>query len=159
MAQFTAGGRLKSIFTGNGLSVGFDGFHHHYKIKSFSGNGGGFTFTYSPSVLPQVDRKRKLCASTVNASTSSSSSTTNTSGGVFDEVLEEDQAEFEIDELAGFRGLVLDISYRWSPSNLLYNQIATHFKDYFTLFIPENGEREREREDLEERENKMMITS
>ncbi|KAL8515723.1 hypothetical protein ACS0TY_014416 [Phlomoides rotata] len=111
MAQFTVGGRLKSLFTVNGLSMGFDAHHHHYKVKHFGGGGGAFVYSSSG------DRKRKLCASAVNASTSSSSSSaTNNSDGVFDEVLEDD-SDIQIDELSGFRGLVLDISYR--PVNVV----------------------------------------
>lgn len=115
MAQFTVGGRLKSLFTVNGLSIGSDTHHHHYKVKHFGGGGGG-VFVYSST----GDRKRKLSASAVNASTSSSSSSaTNNSDRVFDEVLDDD-SDVEIDELSGFRGLVLDISYRFA-SNLQLN--------------------------------------
>lgn len=115
MAQFTVGGRLKSLFTVNGLSIGFDTHHHHYEVKHFGGGGSGGVFVYSSS----GNRKRRLCASAANASASSSSSATNSSDGVFDEVLEDDSG-FEIDELSGFRGLVLDISYRFA-SNLGLN--------------------------------------
>ncbi|KAI3471484.1 hypothetical protein Pfo_028134 [Paulownia fortunei] len=121
MAHFAAGGHLKSLFSGDGLSVGFDAFPHQCKVNAFGSGGGGLRFPFSPSV-PQGDRKRKLCflgAFTVHASTTSSSSSSsarNNPGGIFDEILEHDP-EFEIDELAGFRGLVLDISYR--PVNVV----------------------------------------
>ncbi|KAK4405014.1 hypothetical protein Sango_0870000 [Sesamum angolense] len=117
MAQFTAGGRLSSLFICDGLSVGFDVFHYHCKVKTFG--YGGFRFTCSPS-LPH----RLFGGFTVHASQSSSSG--NNSGGIFDEILE-DEPDFEIDELAGFRGLVLDISYR-SAFTLLssLNPDSTH---------------------------------
>ncbi|KAL0291441.1 UNVERIFIED_CONTAM: hypothetical protein Scaly_2637000 [Sesamum calycinum] len=117
MAQFTAGGRLSSLFICDGLSVGFDVFHYHCKVKPFG--YGGFRFTCSPS-LPH----RLFGGFTVHASQSSSSG--NNSGGIFDEILE-DEPDFEIDELAGFRGLVLDISYR-SAFTLLssLNPDSTH---------------------------------
>ncbi|XP_057771359.1 uncharacterized protein LOC130991268 isoform X2 [Salvia miltiorrhiza] len=110
MAQFTAGVRLKPLVTGNGMSVGFGAFHRRCRVKCFG--GGGFSCSRSG------DRKRKLCDSTAHASKSSPppSSATSNAGGVFDEVLE-DEAGFEIDELSGFRGLVLDISYR--PVNVV----------------------------------------
>ncbi|KAL0359379.1 UNVERIFIED_CONTAM: hypothetical protein Sangu_0787300 [Sesamum angustifolium] len=107
MAQFTAGGRLSSLFICDGLSVGFDVFHYHCKVKPFG--YGGFRFTCSPSL-----QHRLFGGFTVHASQSSSSG--NNSGGIFDEILE-DEPDFEIDELAGFRGLVLDISYR--PVNVV----------------------------------------
>ncbi|KAG8389227.1 hypothetical protein BUALT_Bualt02G0206900 [Buddleja alternifolia] len=115
MAQFTTGGRVKSLFSGDGLAVAFDG---KLKAALAAGGGGRLRLTY----LPSGDRKRKLSFNggfTVNASTSSppsSSSYRSNSDGVLDEILEEDP-EFEIDELAGFRGLVLDISYR--PVNVV----------------------------------------
>lgn len=112
MAHFAAGGRLKPLVTGNGLSVGFGAFHRRCRVKCLAGRGGvGISSSLSG------DRKRKLRSSTAHASKSSppapSSPATSNSGGAFDEVLEDD-AEFEIDELSSFRGLVLDISYRSS---------------------------------------------
>lgn len=115
MAQFTASGRPKPLSTGNGLWVGFGAFQRRCRVKCFGSRGGG-NFSYSLS----GDRKRKLRVSTVHASKSSSQ--TSNAGGVFDEVLEDD-AEFEIDDLAGFRGLVLDISYR-SPAILKYTHVS-----------------------------------
>lgn len=108
MAQFTAGVRLKPFVTGNGFSVGFGSFHRRCRVKCIGGRSGG---CFSCWLLG--DRKRKLCVSTAHASKSSSqsSSAASNAGGMFDELLE-DEAGFEIDELAGFRGLVLDISYR-----------------------------------------------
>ncbi|KAL0405073.1 UNVERIFIED_CONTAM: hypothetical protein Sradi_2148100 [Sesamum radiatum] len=113
MAQFTAGGRLSSLFICDGLSAGFDVFHYHYKVKPFG--YGGFRFTCSPS-LPHKQKLWFFGGFTVHASQSPSSSSGNNSGGIFDEILE-DEPDFEIDELAGFRGLVLDISYR--PVNVV----------------------------------------
>ncbi|KAH6770019.1 HNH endonuclease [Perilla frutescens var. hirtella] len=111
MAQFTAGGgRLKSLVTGNGLSVGFGAFHRRCcRVKCF---GGGVSISYSLS----GDRKRKLTSTVYASKSPSSSSATSNAGEVFDEVLAND-SEFAIDELSGFRGLVLDISYR--PVNVV----------------------------------------
>ncbi|XP_042030445.1 uncharacterized protein LOC121777305 isoform X3 [Salvia splendens] len=107
MARFIAGDRLKPFVAGNGLSVGFDAFHRRCRVKYFG--SGGFSCSLSG------DRRRKLCVSTAHASRSSPPAKSD-GGGVFDEVLEDD-AELEIDELSGFRGLVLDISYR--PVNVV----------------------------------------
>lgn len=124
MAQFTADVRLKPLVTGNGLSVGSGAFHCRCRVMCFG--GGVFSFSLSG------DRKRKLCVPTAHSSKSSppASSASSNAGGVFDEVLE-DETGFEIDELAGFRGLVLDISYR-SACNF---QVNTHFT--LTLLIIE----------------------
>lgn len=109
MAHFTAGGRLKPFVTGNGLSEGFGRFHRRCRVELF----GAVGISYSLA----GDRKRKLRSSTAHASKSSkpapTSSGASNSGGVFDEVLEDDQ-EFEIDEVSAFRGLVLNISYRFA---------------------------------------------
>lgn len=117
MAQFAAGpgGRLKCLFAAGttGLSLGFDAFHHRSKVNN-SGNasgGGGLRFAYLPSA-PHRTRNR-----TVHASTSSSAPVANNSDGSFDDISEADHHEFEFDELSGFRGLVLDISYR--PVNVV----------------------------------------
>ncbi|KAL3824629.1 hypothetical protein ACJIZ3_020658 [Penstemon smallii] len=121
MVQFTAGsGRLKSsFFSGDGLLfVGFeskDPFQHRGKLaKAFprggggGGGGGGLRFTQLHSI-----RKRKLNFTVdATASSSSSSSSMSNSDGILDEILRESESEFDIDELASFRGLVLDISYR-----------------------------------------------
>ncbi|KAK6124802.1 hypothetical protein DH2020_041453 [Rehmannia glutinosa] len=118
MAQFTAGGRLKSLFSCDGLSVVLEPVNHHQcKVNAF-----GSRFTYPPTVS-KGDGKRNICffgavhASPSPSSSSSSSSRNNSSGSAtFDEILEDDP-DFDIDELAGFRGLVLDISYR--PVNVV----------------------------------------
>ncbi|KAL2501467.1 HNH endonuclease [Forsythia ovata] len=133
MAQFTTQGRLKTLFSGDGSNDPFPfQFQFHQVKKAF----GGTVFTCSPTVsLRNHKRKLGLCGgitrTRVNASTSSSSSSSvnkskrlnvesNNSGGNRDVFLDGiflDDPEFERDELSGFRGLVLDISYR--PVNVV----------------------------------------
>ncbi|XP_051148045.1 uncharacterized protein LOC127263115 isoform X2 [Andrographis paniculata] len=118
MAQFTASGRLKCLFSGDGLSVGFEAFHQR-KAEEFGSATGALRFAYLRS-LPHGNHKRRLCffsGVTVHASTPSSSPVRNYSDDIFDDASEDDHAEIDIDELAGFRGLVLDISYR--PVNVV----------------------------------------
>lgn len=130
MAESTAGVRIKPLFTGNGLWAGFGAFQRRCRVKCYGSRGGG-NFSYSLS----GDRKRKLRLSTVGASRSSSQTTN--AGGVFDEVLEDD-GEYEIDDLAGFRGLVLDISYRFAcNSQTLCVYTLKLLIIYFLIYIQE----------------------
>ncbi|XP_075519066.1 uncharacterized protein LOC142552992 [Primulina tabacum] len=121
MAQFSS---VKRLFSGDALSVsGFeskkDPFHHHCKVKDFGGCGGaGLRFTtYSPS-FKRGNHKCKLgffYSFTVHAS--SSADPRNNSDDISYEILLEEHVELERDYLSGFRGLVLDISYR--PVNVV----------------------------------------
>jgi hypothetical protein len=114
MAHFITQGRLKLLFSGDGVSLGLepkDPFHSKPR-----------------SVQTQVRRLRFLGSTTRLFSSSSSSSSVNNKSSNFsaeaslnvsdDEgVYDEDDGfvyddEFERDDLSDFRGLVLDISYR-----------------------------------------------
>ncbi|KAL3631610.1 hypothetical protein CASFOL_024594 [Castilleja foliolosa] len=104
MAQFTSGGRLKSLFSCDGLSS---------KVNAF-----GSRSTYSSSIISLGNRKCSICILGASSSARNFSNNTNSNpDGVFDDILKIDGPEFEIDELDSFRGLVLDISYR--PVNVV----------------------------------------
>ncbi|XP_022882596.1 uncharacterized protein LOC111399483 [Olea europaea var. sylvestris] len=132
MAQFTAQGRLKTLFSGYGSNDPFPFQFQFYQVKKAF---GGTVFTCSHSSVPSQSHKRELglwggiTRTRLNASKSSSSLNKSKrlnadesidSGGDRDvflgEIFSEDP-DFERDELAGFRGLVLDISYR--PVNVV----------------------------------------
>lgn len=113
MAQFTAQGRVKSLFNGEGVSFGLelkDPFHRLLR-----------------SVQPHK-RRLRFSGSTSRLSSYSSSKNKHNHLSAGDESVNpgnevkfhDDDDEFETDELACFRGLVLDISYR----SIL---IPTHF--------------------------------
>ncbi|CAA3013523.1 Hypothetical predicted protein [Olea europaea subsp. europaea] len=131
MAQFTAQGRLKTLFSGYGSNDPFPFQFQFYQVKKAF---GGTVFTCSHSSVPSQSHKRELglwggiTRTRLNASKSSSSLNKSKrlnadesidSGGDRDvflgEIFSEDP-DFERDELAGFRGLVLDISYRYCSS-------------------------------------------
>ncbi|GER48791.1 HNH endonuclease [Striga asiatica] len=109
MAQFAGGrSRLKSVFNGDGLC----------KVNAF-----GTPFSHSASnSIPLGNPKFRIC---ILASSSSSTpppppppSPSSTSCSVTsNNQLDRDFDDIEIDELAAFRGLVLDISYR--PVNVV----------------------------------------
>lgn len=146
MAQFTAQGRLKTLFSGYGSNDPFPFQFQFYQVKKAF---GGTVFTCSHSSVPSQSHKRELglwggiTRTRLNASKSSSSLNKSKrlnadesidSGGDRDvflgEIFSEDP-DFERDELAGFRGLVLDISYR-SVYLLLYG--TNHIRKCFHTF-------------------------
>ncbi|KAF5473687.1 hypothetical protein F2P56_005658 [Juglans regia] len=118
MAQFITQGRLKLLFSGDGISLGFeprDPFR--CKLRSVPAHMHRLSFLSSTSRF--------------FSSSSSSSSSVNNKLGHFnadarlgdDEAVHDDDGniyhddDFDRDDLAGFRGLVLDISYR--PVNVV----------------------------------------
>lgn len=118
MAQFSS---VKRLFSGDALSVsGFeskkDPFHHHWKVKEFGGYGGaGLRFTtYSPAIKRGNHECKLSFFDSFTVHASSSSDPRNDPDGISYEILLEEPVEFESDDLSGFRGLVLDISYRCS---------------------------------------------
>lgn len=121
MAQFSS---VKRLFSGDALSVsGFeskkDPFHHHCKVKDFGGCGGAvlrFT-TYSPSIKRGNHECKLGFFDSFAVHASSSSYSRNNSDDISYEILLEEPVELERDALSGFRGLVLDISYR--PVNVV----------------------------------------
>ncbi|GFP84174.1 hypothetical protein PHJA_000561100 [Phtheirospermum japonicum] len=115
MAQFTSGGRLKSLFGCDGLSS---------KANAF-----GSRFTYSSSI-PLGNRKCNICilGASSSARNLNNNNNTNNPDGVFDEILKIGDPDFEIDELASFRGLVLDISYRPRLIYVEFYEIADNFQ-------------------------------
>ncbi|KAG2686308.1 hypothetical protein I3760_09G001000 [Carya illinoinensis] len=118
MAQFITQGRLKLLFSGDGISLRFESRDpFHCKLRSVPAHMHRVGFLSSTSRF--------------FSSSSSSSSSVNNKLGHFnadarlgdDEAVHDDDGnihhddDFERDDLAGFRGLVLDISYR--PVNVV----------------------------------------
>ncbi|XP_073271167.1 uncharacterized protein [Primulina huaijiensis] len=121
MAQFSS---VKRLFSGDALSVlGFeskkDPFHHHCKVKDFGGCGGaGLRFiSYSPSVKRGTHKCELGFFDSFTVHASSSADPRNNSDDISYEILLEEHVELQRDYLSGFRGLVLDISYR--PVNVV----------------------------------------
>lgn len=122
MARFTTGqGRLKPFLNNDGVSIGFE-----FKL---GGGGSGLRFVDGFSVPVQIqERKRSSCKSTSRMHASSSSvhkpkhlnkksdEPSISKQEILEEIMMDDDPEFEEDDLACFRGLVLDISYRSFPS-------------------------------------------
>ncbi|XP_021283107.1 uncharacterized protein LOC110415730 [Herrania umbratica] len=117
MAQFTPQGRLKLLFHGDGVEPK-DPFHYKLVSNVFGGSGGlkslqaqcrlrflGSTATrqYFPSSLKKGRKFNAKARPNVSDE------------GFYDE--EDYDSDFETDNLACFRGLVLDISYR--PVNVV----------------------------------------
>ncbi|XP_073288279.1 uncharacterized protein [Primulina huaijiensis] len=116
MAQFSS---VKRLFSGDTLSVsGFES-KNHCKVKEFGGCGGaGLRFTtYSPSIKRGNHECKLSFFDSFTVHASSSSDPRNDPDGISYEILLEESVEFESDDLSGFRGLVLDISYR--PVNVV----------------------------------------
>ncbi|XWS57622.1 hypothetical protein CRYUN_Cryun09bG0189400 [Craigia yunnanensis] len=108
MAQFTPQGRLKLLFQGDGAEPK-DPFH--YKLVS-NGSGG----LKSLQVHSGTSRRLYFSSSLKKGSKFNAKARLNVSDkGIYDE--EDYDSEFETDDLACFRGLVLDISYR--PVNVV----------------------------------------
>ncbi|XAR70074.1 hypothetical protein NMG60_11001904 [Bertholletia excelsa] len=126
MAQFTAQGRLRPLFSCDGMPVGSEPkdhprhhYHHHYKIL-----GGGLAvplgFHKRKLIYHQYQGSSniitKLFASRSRSSSASKSNQFDAESrfivGNYGIADDEQHADFERDELSCFRGLVLDISYR-----------------------------------------------
>lgn len=126
MARFSTGqGRLKPFLNNDGVSIGFE-----FKLGGGGGGGSGLRFVDGFSVPVQIqERKLSSCKSTSRMHASSSSSVHKPKHSnkksdepsiskqeILEEIMMDDELEFEEDDLACFRGLVLDISYRSFPS-------------------------------------------
>ncbi|XP_073062564.1 uncharacterized protein [Primulina eburnea] len=116
MAQFSS---VKRLFSGDTLSVSRFESKNHCKVKEFGGCGGaGLRFTtYSPSIKRGNHECKLSFFDSFTVHASSSSDPRNDPDGISYEILLEESVEFESDDLSGFRGLVLDISYR--PVNVV----------------------------------------
>ncbi|XP_075520087.1 uncharacterized protein LOC142553600 isoform X1 [Primulina tabacum] len=116
MAQFSS---VKRLFSGDTLSVSRLESKNHCKVKEFGGCGGtGLRFTtYSPSIKRGNHECKLSFFDSFTVHASSSSDPHNDPDGISYEILLEESVEFESDDLSGFRGLVLDISYR--PVNVV----------------------------------------
>lgn len=114
MAQLTAQGRVKSLFHGEGVSFGLepkDPFHKmlrsirpHKRRLSFSGSSRLYSSSSS--------KLNKHTGLSSDARLSAGDESVNREDGV--DVADFYDDEFETDDLACFRGLVLDISYRFN---------------------------------------------
>lgn len=109
MAQFTAQGRLKLLFNGDGASFGVetrDPFHYKLgTLRSIQAHRRRLRFLKSTTRVYSSFSEKKSKLFNVEASLNVSDE------GIHDESGEYD-SDFETDDLACFRGLVLDISYR-----------------------------------------------
>ncbi|KAJ0013212.1 hypothetical protein Pint_20184 [Pistacia integerrima] len=109
MAQFTAQGRLKLFFNGDGASFGVetrDPFHNKFRtLRSIQAHRRRLRFLKSTTRVDSSFSEKKSRLFNVEASINVSDA------GIHDES-EEYDGDFETDDLACFRGLVLDISYR-----------------------------------------------
>ncbi|KAL5547158.1 hypothetical protein UlMin_006845 [Ulmus minor] len=108
MAQLTAQGRVKLLFNGEGVSFGLeakDPFQH--KLRSVKPNKRRLRLSSST----------RLFLSSLHKHTHFSAQARSSVGEVDDDDDEDDDDEFSRDDLACFRGLVLDISYR--PVNVV----------------------------------------
>lgn len=109
MAQFTAQGRLKLLFNSDGASFGVetrDPFNYKLgTLRSIQAHNRGLRFIKSTTrVYSSVNEKKSRqfnAEAILNVSDE----------GIHDES-EEYDSDLETDDLACFRGLVLDISYR-----------------------------------------------
>ncbi|XWS64630.1 hypothetical protein CRYUN_Cryun05aG0019500 [Craigia yunnanensis] len=112
MAQFTPQGRLKLIFQGDGAEPK-DPFHYKLVSNVFGGSGG----LKSLQVHKGTTRRLYFSSSSLKKGSkfNARASLSVSDEGIYDE--EEYDSEFETDDLACFRGLVLDISYR--PVNVV----------------------------------------
>ncbi|KAB1221154.1 hypothetical protein CJ030_MR2G012847 [Morella rubra] len=123
MAQFITHGRLKLLFSGEGASLGLesrDPFHYS-KLRSVQTHMRRLRFLRSTTRLFLLLLLLLPFLSSLNKSkhfNAEARPDVSDDEGAYDEDDDVDHAdEFERDELAGFRGLVLDISYR--PVNVV----------------------------------------
>ncbi|KAF3441219.1 hypothetical protein FNV43_RR15132 [Rhamnella rubrinervis] len=115
MAQFTAQGRVKLLFNGEGVSFGLEPKDPFYKfLRSVQPHKRRLRFSGSTarlySYLSSMNKHNHLTAEARLRAGDESVNRDN-------EVKLDDDDEFETDDLACFRGLVLDISYR--PVNVV----------------------------------------
>ncbi|XP_050225626.1 uncharacterized protein LOC126675089 [Mercurialis annua] len=110
MAQFTAQGRLKLLFNSDGIRYKLIGNGFAGGLRSFQLQKGGKARYNGSSTRLYASLRRKSELLNAEASLNSMEETDSDESEDYD-------SEFEIDELACFRGLVLDISYR--PVNVV----------------------------------------
>ncbi|CAN0913265.1 hypothetical protein LINGRAHAP2_LOCUS27819 [Linum grandiflorum] len=109
MAQFTTQGRLKFLFNSGGA---------HYKHLGSDSLDGSKSFQLHKARLRLHAKPGKFYAQARRGDgRNRDSETDGTLGLNHDEDEEDYQVEFQTDELACFRGLVLDIAYR--PVNVV----------------------------------------
>ncbi|GAA0146264.1 hypothetical protein Leryth_012260 [Lithospermum erythrorhizon] len=109
--------KLKPLINGNGLYEINCKDHGNYKFFS-----GVWRCCGSPSVNQKLQQWKIRCSNSSPSSSSSQKSKKKEMGNpneddILDEIVADMKDEFEVDELAPFRGLVLDISYR--PVNVV----------------------------------------
>ncbi|XP_022719264.1 uncharacterized protein LOC111277236 isoform X2 [Durio zibethinus] len=113
MAQFTLQGRLKPLFHGDGVEPK-DPFHYKLVSNVFGGSGGLKSLQVHKGrlrFLGSTARRHHFSYSLKKGSKFNAKGSMNVSDeGIYEE--EDYDSELETDELACFRGLVLDISYR-----------------------------------------------
>ncbi|OAY44426.1 uncharacterized protein LOC110621020 [Manihot esculenta] len=110
MAQFTAQGPLKLLFNSDGL---------HLKLLGYGFVGGLRSFQLQKRKLRYIGSRSRLYASSFSKKSrhfNAEATLTGKADSDSDES-EDYDGEFETDDLACFRGLVLDISYR--PVNVV----------------------------------------
>ncbi|CAL1382244.1 unnamed protein product [Linum trigynum] len=132
MAQFTAQGRLKLLFNSDGIRYklvggafgnGFRSFQLHKGKLSFLGSDTTKLHVFSTSENPRTRSKFYAEARLSIDGESESGSGSEGEGGSYDDDSDDFyETDFDTDELACFRGLVLDISYR--PVNVVCWQRA-----------------------------------
>ncbi|XP_031279301.1 uncharacterized protein LOC116137744 [Pistacia vera] len=109
MAQITTQGRLKLLFNGDGASFGVetrDPFHYKFRtLRSIQAPRRRLGFLKSTTRFYSSFSEKKSRPFYVEASI-------NVSDAGIQDKSEEYDSDFETDELACFRGLLLDISYR-----------------------------------------------
>ncbi|KAB2005754.1 hypothetical protein ERO13_D11G268200v2 [Gossypium hirsutum] len=114
MAQFTPQGRLKLLFHGDGVEPK-DPFHYKLVSNVFGGSGGLKSLQTHKGMLRflgSTTRRSHFSSSLKKGSKFNATASLNVSDeGLYDE--EDYDSEFGTDELSCFRGLVLDISYRY----------------------------------------------
>ncbi|XP_012070475.1 uncharacterized protein LOC105632645 isoform X2 [Jatropha curcas] len=107
MAQFTAQGRLKLLFNSDGV---------HFKLLGNGFVGGLRSFQLQKGKLRYIGSCTRQYASSLSKKSRHFKVEASLYGSDSDES-EDYDSEFETDDLACFRGLVLDISYR--PVNVV----------------------------------------
>ncbi|GMI65277.1 hypothetical protein like AT2G23840 [Hibiscus trionum] len=118
MAQLTAQGRLKLLFHGDGVEPK-DPFHYKLVSNVFGASGGLKSLQVQKGMfrfLGSTPGKHHFSSSLKKGSKFNARASLDLSDeGFYDD--EDYDSELEVDELACFRGLVLDISYR--PINVV----------------------------------------
>ncbi|KAE8729096.1 zeatin O-glucosyltransferase-like [Hibiscus syriacus] len=117
MAQFTTQGRLKLLFHGDGVEPR-DPFHYKLLSIVFGGSAGLKSLQLQKGMfrfLGSTPRKHHFSSLKKRTKFNAKASLDVSDEGIHDD--DDYDSELEIDELACFRGLVLDISYR--PINVV----------------------------------------